>query len=706
MRSPCRRLLPLLTLVAAGGGCAVGGGPPELRLEPLAPEVGFVGSELTIRLDARDPEDDALRWRFETDVPEMCRSGRCRAGVQPLEGGGAVFRWVPDAADVGTWHFRFHVTDGTTVAHRTTTVEVRSSIGYEGLPRFVQPLGTGTTLDLSRASCVELDVVVDDPDSPGVTIAEEGPRIEGATLTSHDEFTGTWRWCPTEAQLREGGHRRLVLSASDGSNPKTLKSYLIVLRRPPKPGCAAEPPVIDHAPADWGSAGDVRVTAHIRDDGGLKHEPLLYYAATRPGDSPDLGRMTQVTMIRTSGDNRSGVYEGRIPNPAGTLSAGAPSPLYYVIAASDGGDGSDGCEQVAQAPARGAFEIEVRVGSGDAARGAGACEPCSSDRACGGAEDACVRMGTRGDSFCLLGCASDADCSDGYACSPDAVESVDGARRRLCTPRAGTCDPAEAAGCADDAAEDNDTREDVAGREPLAAGAHADLVSCHVAGRDDEDWYPIRLTAEAQVRVSIAGGDATDLDLALYDAEGSLFEAAESLRSTEDLTACLAAGDYFLRVYSFGEGRNEYGLTWNRRAATCERSAVCEPDAGEPDDGADRARRVAPTSGYLSEGNTICSGNDDWYAVSLEAGQTLVVDLAFIQTSADEDLDLHFLDSSGTDLTPCTEADPSTCSAFQGQSADSNEHYEHRVTAAGTYYVVVHGFAGAESSYDIRVRVL
>jgi hypothetical protein len=696
----------LTAAVTAAAGCAVGGGPAELRLAPIDPQVAFVGTELSIPLDAQDPEGDRLAWRFQSDVPEMCRAGRCRAGIQTLDEGGAVFKWSPLPEDVGRWTVGIQVTDGRTVSSQAVQIEVRSSVGYEGLPRFVQPLGTGTTIDLARQACVEFDVVVDDPDSAEVTIAQEQPIIAGATLSSNDEFTATWRWCPTEAQLREGGHRRLTLSAADGSNPKTMKSYLVVVRRPPKPGCGGVAPSIAHTPTSWTSSGDVRITARVRDDVGIKHEPLLYYSTTRPSDTPDLGRMTQVTMIRTNGSNADGTFEAIVPNPANSLPAGGSATLYYVIAAEDDGDGSGGCERVTQAPERGSFDITVSTATaGDPSLAGRACDRCSSDRACGGADDGCVRMGTSGTSYCLLACASDGDCGTGYRCGSDTVSTVDGARRRFCVPDTGTCGASETSSCSDDAREENDTRSAAMSRPPLPPGMHGSLVSCHGSDRDDEDWYMIRVADAAQVLAEIAGSDETDIDLALHEGDGTLVESSDSLRSTEEITACLAPGDYFLRVHSYGEGRNEYGLAWSTRAASCTASSVCAPDPREPDDSASTARRVSLTSPYSSTGNTICGGSDDWYSVTLRTGQTLVVELDFIQTSADEDLDLHFIDSSGTDLAPCTEADPSTCSAFQGQSVDSNEYYEHTVETGGTYYVVVHGFAGSQNSYDIRMRL-
>ncbi|MCA9582783.1 MAG: PPC domain-containing protein, partial [Myxococcales bacterium] len=114
------------------------------------------------------------------------------------------------------------------------------------------------------------------------------------------------------------------------------------------------------------------------------------------------------------------------------------------------------------------------------------------------------------------------------------------------------------------------------------------------------------------------------------------------------------------------------------------------------------ARPVNYKAGYETKGNFICGGSDDWYRVDLAAGETFAVEATFVHTSASNDLDFHFLDATGKDLTPCSEQDTSTCSAFQGQSLDSNEYYDFTAEQGGTYYLVVHGFARAENSYDIR----
>jgi len=676
------------------------------RLGDIGDRVAFVGSDLHLTLEADGVSSAGVQFGFDSDVPNMCHGDRCRGGIRQTAGEEATFSWVPTPEDVGIWSFQFFVNDGASFDAETISIEVRSSVGYAGLPRFVQPLGTGSTLDLAKNDCFDLEVVVDDPDSRAVAIAQEPPLIDGGELEVHDGFTASWSWCPTGGQLRAGDHRQLVLSASDGVNPPTLKSYLLVLRRPAKGDCDGAPPSIDHSSRDWSSVGDVVVEARIGNESGLKHAPLLYYSTTRPAEPVDVGRMTQLSMELVTGDSADGLWSVRIPNPTAVLPEGASATLYYVIAASVTDTSAGACDLHAQVPSSGAFAIDVRStgSSPSAVDGAGPCEPCSADRQCGGTDDLCVRMGTRGDSFCLAGCARNSDCPAGFGCGAAAVSSVGGTTGRQCIPAAGTCAPDADATCADDSFEDNDSIAAARAAAPLAPGEHAGLVSCHLGDADDEDWFPVRLREESQVVASLSGDAVSDLDLALMDSTGRIVQVSESLRSSEEVTDCLTPGDYFLRVYSFGRGRNPYRLSWSARPTVC--AASCAPDSRESDDDAPHARRVDPAAGYESLGNTICGGNDDWYSVRLTRGQMVIVELSFIMSAPDEDLDLHFLDQSMTDLTPCTEADPSTCSAFQGQSLDSNEYYDHTVEMSGTYYIVVHGFDGSENNYDIRIRLM
>lgn len=139
-------------------------------------------------------------------------------------------------------------------------------------------------------------------------------------------------------------------------------------------------------------------------------------------------------------------------------------------------------------------------------------------------------------------------------------------------------------------------------------------------------------------------------------------------------------------------------------------SPACEDDVLEDDD--DRARAshadIYPDP-FVTDDGMLCSGDDDWYQVELYTGETIVVDLSFVQSSVDEDLDLHFHDADGVDLTPCSEGDPGTCTAAQGQSPSSDERYTHTVEQPGcfpcSFYVRVHGWAAAQNEYDLQLAL-
>lgn len=680
----------LATLVACGGGEAP-------AIEDVGDQLVAVGTELVLPLRATDPDGDAITFGFSSDLPDLGD----RAVISPTPSGDGTFRWRPVAADVGVWHFDFTASDGDHTTTLPVTIEVRSAIGAATTPVFRQPLGTGTTLDLAVRDCLDLEILVEDQDTPMVTIAQEEPAIEGATLEQTAAFTATWRWCPTRDQIDAEDRYTLTLSADDADNPKTLKNYLVVLRRPPPMNCPGAAPVISHTPMNASQILDLTIDAAITDDLGLKQPPLLYYATTAPASPPDLGAMTQVTMLLLSGDMRSGTWAADVPNPVATQPAGTMRTLYYVIVANDDDDAVGACDHETRSPATTAHQMVVTNpgGSGNL----GLCETCSADVQCGDADDNCVHVGSA--DYCLRSCTGPADCGAGYTCSAAAVTSVDGASARQCVPSSGSCTMTTT--CTDDFFEDNDSRTQAASLPDLDPDTY-DFTSCPLpdGSNDDEDWFPIILTADATVTFTLAGQPVSDLDLALYDATGTRLVSATGPSSMETVSQCLTPGTYYVRVYAWGAGmENDYRLTYARAAGAC--PMVCTDDGREPDDDAVGARAITYPV-FTSTGNQICAGDDDWYRVLLLNAEQLIVDLTFTQASATQDLDIHLYDSAGVDLTPCSVAAPSTCNLTNGQSADSNEHFTFTAPAACTslctYYVVVRGWDTSQNSYDIRIE--
>ena len=686
-------LLCAAALVALAGGCA--NGAP--KLEPLSDQTAYVEKEFTLELRASDPDGDELTFTFVVaDLPDIFT----RASVQEVRKGEATFRWTPIISDKGAHSFDFVASDGKTTNRATIVITVELDEGGGTGPSFRKPVGTGTTLDLAQKDCGSLDVVVEDPDSAEVVITQEEPVIAGASLSQDSGLTAKWNWCPTTDQIAASDRYMLRLGADDGTT-KVTKDYLIVLRKPQKTDCPGTAPVITHTPEDDTTLLPLVVFADVADDKGIKNEPLLYYSYTQPATPPDIGAMTQVSMMLMWGDMTSGTWGVEIPNPVVSSPVGTQASVWYVIVAQDNDDAAGDCDHLTQAPATGSYKMTVTRPADEAGRGL--CEACTADVQCGGANDNCLALGSGGETYCAKACTQDTDCGDSnYYCSVTEWTSVDGAVARQCLPKTYRCPPV--ADCQDDTFEPNNSLTAVQSATALTTGAHSGLKLCPAGTGLDEDWYPIVITADTEVTASITATAPPDLDLALYNASGGVVTKSDGLTANETVTSCLTAGRYYLRVYGYGTTAATYTLTYGTVAQSC---YVCSDDSNEPDDNASQARVVNLTAGrYVSTTNAICANNDDWYKVHLTSGQTLHVTVAFTQTNAKEDLDIRLYQQSGSnvvDLIGCTEADPTGCDAANGQSTTSNENLTWSITAAADYYVVVHGWNGSENLYDICI---
>jgi hypothetical protein len=337
-----KKLLSLALLAAT----ACGGEDLPPLISPLVDQTAIVGVEMLMTVRGADPEGESLAFSFSSEDGSIDERARF-----DTSGDAALFRFVPMASDVGVHTFDFTVSDGSNDTTETITVVVElSSKGSS--PTFVQPLGTGTTLDLRESDCVHVPITVDDPDTAGVTLGMAAP-IEGSELSQLGELNGAWSWCPSEAQTAATDRYTVALSADDGDNPIVTKDYLIVLQGGLDDSCEGQTPAVVHDPADIFNAAPYTIVVGIADDLGLKNEPLLYYTTTDPGDSPDLSTMTQITMQLDSGDMQSGNWTATMPNPVAGLGAGAVATLFYVVVAQDAD--AEGCSHWGQAPAVGTF---------------------------------------------------------------------------------------------------------------------------------------------------------------------------------------------------------------------------------------------------------------------------------------------------------------------------------------------------------------
>ncbi|MBA3454124.1 MAG: pre-peptidase C-terminal domain-containing protein [Deltaproteobacteria bacterium] len=682
----------LATTVACGSGAA-----PELS--GLTDQVAQVGTELKIDLLGTDPDGDQLQYSFR--APALAEvAGRAAITVSPS--GSGVFRWTPLASDVGEHAFDFVVSDGDNDTTVTINIDVKSAIGSATAPIFRQPLGTGTTINLTTKKCVDLNVVIEDQDSAEVTLALEEPKLDNMRLTQEDGLTAKFNWCPTKEQEAENRYT-VSISADDGSNPKTIKNYLIVLRGGTgTTNCPGTAPVIVHTASNESTIVDLTIDAQVTDDQGLKEAPLFYYSLTNPGAVPNLGPggMTQLSTLKISGTTTNGTYAADVPNPVASMPAGTVKTLWYVFVADDDDDETGNCDHSTQS------QVYTMTVTSTGSANLGICAACTSDSQCG-TGDLCAYVGSLGASYCLQACGS--GCPTGYTCSAENIWSVSNAQAKQCVPTNGSCTMPTAM-CADDMNEDDDNQTMAAANAvvdgPMVAGTY-DGVSCpkpvqpSYGSKADDDWRKLVITADTRVDMWLYGNGESDLDLQIYSSNGTLVSKSTTLTADENIVKCLRPATYYVKVNGFTNARSEYLLDYIATPETC--NTTCTDDSREDDNTYSQARiTTVPT--FTSTGNVICPNNDDYYKVELTAGKVLTMDLTFAQSNSTQDLDIH-LYQGFTDLWPCSYDDPSMCSAARGQGAVSNEHAVFTATTAGTYYVVVRGYNGSTNSYGISLRV-
>ncbi len=363
--------------------------------------------------------------------------------------------------------------------------------------------------------------------------------------------------------------------------------------------------------------------------------------------------------------------------------------------ARDNDDEVGDCDHATYAPATGTYSMQV-TNSGNSG-GLAPCKTCSADVQCGASGDSCLYIGSQ--SYCGAACSSDNECPTSHICSASPVLSVNGALSRQCVPLSGVCGT-PVGQCKDDQYEENDTLADVKTKPGLPAGTYS-LKSCPGAVFDDEDWYPIDISSQSTVTATLSGGSSSNLDLFLKDSTGLVVTNSAKPGSQESVTACLSPGRYYFHVWAWSKAENDYTLTWSKQSGC---TASCVDDTNEDDDADFEARNADVGSGaYKSSSQKICAWDDDWFAVDMFSGETIKATLKFTQSKSSEDLDLYLYDSSGFQLTYCTESDPLSCDPSNGASGTSNENLSWSISSSGTYYVVVHGWEGSQNSYDICI---
>ena len=218
--------------------------------------------------------------------------------------------------------------------------------------------------------------------------------------------------------------------------------------------------------------------------------------------------------------------------------------------------------------------------------------------------------------------------------------------------------------CVPDGFEPNDALIDAA---VLPAGTTGNLSVCP----SDEDWFGIEVAAGDTLTVDLSFDHGEgDLNLELFDPSGSSLGSSTSTSDDEQVGLVVAAsGPVLVHVVLAADTGSVPGNTYSLNLDIL--APTCPEDGLEPNDS---TSSPAPITAGTYPDLSACSSDDDYYALSLLAGDVVNVDVLFAH--AEGDIDLELVDAGGA---------PVADSASQ----DDDESLSYTVTADGDYMVRV-----------------
>ena len=742
-----------LAIIITALFCTIGCSDPQIfAIAPISAQRAVVGEELQVELVINDLGGSVPTFSLTTpSLPDlMTRPNPPRFTV--FGGRGAYLRWSPLASDIGL-HQMTVTARGTD--HSTSREFVIEVMAGNSAPIFLKPLGAGMTLDLSRDTCFRFDVEVQDTDTVSGTIRTEAPVEDGYRLTPSGDWRAAFEWCPTNEQINRQTRYPLNLLADDNDGHITRKSYTLILRDAIGDNCEGRAPRIEHtSPGQLPREASIQLTARVTDDKGIQTPPTVYYRASQSdgNDTRQLDTFVNGSMELRTGSPTDGLYAVSLP-----LSFLPPSndEIEYFVEVTDNDDPLGNCDHRSTSPTDGLHRLTLTANGTSGVKAT--CEPCATDSEC---EGGFCSVQSDNTGVCLSRCSQDATpstcdliprggccgevlnecnlqtvsgegvirtacdgpcgwnasegryscrpthpadpsgqfpnqcpetnrCAAGYSCSSFAQTSMSGQTDNVCVPDGGSC----LSLCLDDGLEPNDSVTEAFLLESTNTTLN-DLKLCGSELGGSYDYYNVYLPESGQLVLDARFiHDEGDLDLSLRSAQDDIIDIALSIDDNESIQACVASGTYSINAFSFSPLVDiRYDLSISFTPGDC-----CIADPYEPNDFATNAPLIF--AGSIDPLLTVCRDDLDYYAIDLNGGDTLVVDLLFDQGDESGDLDVFVHDASDQRLTPC-------CQLDNGQSDTSDEHLEFIVPINGRYYIVVEGYAGAQNDYlmDVEIR--
>ncbi len=330
-------------------------------LAPLQPRSATVGVELDVALRALGGGDVAFGYASD-DLPDLTTRA-LKPTLTVFGGGQAMFRWTPLAGDEGEHQIHFTATAAGVVSGSTVTITVVA--GADPIA-FVEPVGDGTTLDLARASCADVQLLVEDTGAAQVDFSQGDTWADNAELDVSGPLSGALHFCPSAAQQQATSIFPFSVVAMDDSGALAVKRYTVVLGAvvtpPVQPSCGTTPPTITHNPhPNYTGTGNLHLNAEVTDPDGV-YDATVFWSTSAPADpaNPDVSAMTQLDMVQVGGTATDTMFTTTITNPNKGLPSGTRTTIYYLIRATDHDDQVAGCDfHTTNLPSGGVFSFTV-----------------------------------------------------------------------------------------------------------------------------------------------------------------------------------------------------------------------------------------------------------------------------------------------------------------------------------------------------------
>ena len=231
--------------------------------------------------------------------------------------------------------------------------------------------------------------------------------------------------------------------------------------------------------------------------------------------------------------------------------------------------------------------------------------------------------------------------------------------------------------------------------EPNETQATAAAISTGIANSaaitttTDVDYFKITTTSTSNNVFTLAGPSGKDYDLYIYNSAGT--QIGSGLSSTANETVTLnnqAAGTYYIKVIGYNGANSTTCYTITATATTV---TSCQSSYDVSTNGSASGAASIPFNMDI-KGLISPSGDVDYYKFVITTGGTATVTL----TTLPGDYDIQLLSSNGT-----------TQLAISQNGGTSSETIS-RTYTAGTYYLRVYGYNGANSAtscYTLKVQL-